>query len=225
MARVEHPSVNVLVRWISGDIVPRGHEALQMAEHISFCEGCSEQVATFSALDVRLDAVAVPSRAAQPVARAVVESPVGPLLLEASERGVRRLGFQPAAVELMATDHPLLEQARQQLEEYFAGVRQDFDVPLDLEGVSPFHREVLRATVALGFGGSTTYGRLAAQLGRPRAARAVGGALNRNPLPIFVPCHRVVGSNGSLVGYAGGLRVKEFLLRHEGSLLPGSRFT
>ncbi len=109
---------------------------------------------------------------------------------------------------------PVLEVCLRQLEAYFRGERRSFDVPLRLEG-TPFQRRVWQALLRVPFGRTTTYGELAAALGNPRAGRAVGGANHRNPVSIIVPCHRVVGGDGGLVGYGGGLWRKEWLLRHE----------
>lgn len=159
------------------------------------------------------------------VAFDVVDSPIGALLLASTDRGICRVSFDPDA-ELDALGRTFgvrvlrlprsVDDAHRQLDEYFAGRRQDFDLPLDLTPLAEFHRLVLDELARVPFGQVTTYGALAGRIGRPRAARAVGGALNRNPLPIVLPCHRVVGSAGSLVGYAGGLERKESLLRHEG---------
>jgi O-6-methylguanine DNA methyltransferase len=108
---------------------------------------------------------------------------------------------------------------RRELDEYFDSKRRDFDLAVDLEPLPGFQRLVLSELQRVPYGRTDTYGALAAKIGRPRAARAVGGALNRNPIPIVVPCHRVVGASGSLVGYAGGLERKEKLLALEGALL------
>ena len=112
-----------------------------------------------------------------------------------------------------------VDEAKRELDDYFEGRRTSFDLSLDLDRVAPFHREVLAELARVPFGQTTTYGTLAAQAGRPSAARAVGTVMNRNPIPIVLPCHRVVGANGSLTGYAGGLHVKEALLRLEGAIL------
>ena len=110
------------------------------------------------------------------------------------------------------------DAARRQLEAYFAGSLHRFDLPLDRRLMSRFVRSVMDRTERVGFGHLATYGQVAKDLGRPSAARAVGAALGTNPIPIVVPCHRIVGANGRLTGYAGGLDRKEFLLRLEGSL-------
>ncbi len=112
-----------------------------------------------------------------------------------------------------------VERADRQLSEYFEGRREAFELETDLSGVNPFAQEVLTELAQVPFGETTTYGALAARVGRPKAARAIGTVMNRNPIPIVLPCHRVVGANGSLVGYAGGLPTKEHLLRLEGAIL------
>ena len=108
--------------------------------------------------------------------------------------------------------------ARRELEEYFAAGRQRFDLTLDRRLIGPFAWKVLRATSRVGYGELATYGDIAAQIDRPHAARAVGRALGSNPIPVVLPCHRIVGANGSLTGYAGGVGRKETLLRLEGVL-------
>ena len=160
----------------------------------------------------------------------VADSPLGPLFLAATERGLCRVVYdaEPEAEEerlargfgarVLRSPHAL-DEARRELDDYFEGRRQTFDLPVDLAPVGVFHREVLRRLARVPYGSVTTYGRLAAESGRPRAARAVGTAMNRNPVPIVLPCHRVVGANGSLVGYGGGLERKIALLRLEGVTL------
>jgi O-6-methylguanine DNA methyltransferase len=112
-----------------------------------------------------------------------------------------------------------LELARRELDEYFAGERRAFDLEVDIHWLPPFQKEVLVELARVPYGETTTYGGLASKLGHPRAARAVGGALNRNPVPIILPCHRVIGASGNLTGYAGGLERKLTLLRLEGAML------
>ena len=162
------------------------------------------------------------------VAYDLADSPVGDLLVAVTDRGLCRIASRPDdALEELAADFGVrvlrmpkrIDRVRRELDEYFAGTRRDFDLETDLSPVPAFQREVLRELARVPFGQVTTYGALAAQVGRPRAARAVGGAMNRNPIPIVLPCHRVVGSNGKLVGYAGGLDRKEALLRLEGAVL------
>ena len=159
----------------------------------------------------------------------LVDSPLGPLLVGVTDRGVCRISFDPVAgreVDLLAERlgprvlriTRRIDPVRRQLDEYFDQGRQEFDLDVDLRGVPTFQQEVLWELVRVPYATTSTYGGLAAKVGRPRAARAVGGALNRNPVPIIVPCHRIVGSTGSLVGYAGGLDRKQALLELEGAL-------
>jgi O-6-methylguanine DNA methyltransferase len=117
-------------------------------------------------------------------------------------------------------EDPLVADAIGQLSEYFAGARETFTVPLRPAG-TPFQLSVWRALEEIPYGDTRTYRDIARSIGRPTATRAVGAANGQNPLPIFVPCHRVIGSNGSLTGFGGGLDVKLALLRLEGVLLPG----
>jgi methylated-DNA-[protein]-cysteine S-methyltransferase len=114
-------------------------------------------------------------------------------------------------------EHPLLQQAARELQEYFAGQRERFAVPLDIQAGTPFQRQVWRALLEIPAGASQTYGALAQHIGRPSAVRAVGAAVGRNPVSIFVPCHRVLGAGGALTGYAGGLARKTALLHLERS--------
>jgi methylated-DNA-[protein]-cysteine S-methyltransferase len=164
------------------------------------------------------------------VAFDLTDSPVGELLVAATWRGVCRISFDPepeAELEWLARAYGArvlrspgpVEQARRELDEYFDRKRRAFDLPVDLGAVPAFQRLVLEELRRVPFGATNTYGGLAERIGKPRAARAVGGALNRNPIPIVVPCHRIVGASGSLVGYAGGLARKEQLLALEGALL------
>jgi methylated-DNA-[protein]-cysteine S-methyltransferase len=160
----------------------------------------------------------------------VVDSPVGPLLVAASTGGVCRISFSADPDEhldaLARAFGPrvlraqgVVDDVRRQLDEYFGGRRQGFELDLDTHTVAPFAQRVLAELARIPFGETTTYGALAAKVDAPRAARAVGMVMNRNPIPIVLPCHRVVGANGSLTGYGGGLHVKERLLRLEGVLL------
>jgi len=114
-------------------------------------------------------------------------------------------------------DHPVLREAIAQLADYFAGRRSGFDLPLDLQGGTAFQQSVWQALLAIPAGGTTSYGTLSQRIGRPAAVRAVGAAVGRNPLSIVVPCHRVLGADGSLTGYAGGLERKTALLQLEGA--------
>jgi methylated-DNA-[protein]-cysteine S-methyltransferase len=164
------------------------------------------------------------------VAYDVVESPLGSLFVAVTDRGLARISYdadQEAEVERLARSYGVrvlrssapIEPARRELDEYFEGKRRSFDLPLDLAQVADFNRLVLRELARVPYGEVVTYGELATRAARPHAARAVGTVMNRNPLPIVLPCHRVIGANGKLIGYAGGLERKETLLRHEGALL------
>jgi methylated-DNA-[protein]-cysteine S-methyltransferase len=155
----------------------------------------------------------------------VVDSPVGRLQVAETERGLCRIsyfadGFEDKLAEQFGVRvlRGPVDDVRRELDEYFAGKRTQFDLPLDLR-VAPFHAAVLRALAGVPYGRTETYGGLAAKVGRPGAARAVGTVMHRNPIPIVLPCHRVVGANGSLTGYAGGLEVKWRLLQLEGATL------
>lgn len=156
-----------------------------------------------------------------------VRTPLGEYLLAADDtalRGVWRTGQAHAPGENRlgpaATTHPLLEQAAEQLMAYLHGEREDFSLPLRPGGTA-FQQAVWRHLRLVPRGVTTTYGAIAQALQRPRAAQAVGAAVGRNPLSIVVPCHRVLGADGSLIGYAGGLETKRALLRLEGVELPG----
>lgn len=160
----------------------------------------------------------------------VLASPLGPLLVATTPAGLLRISFEPepepeleriagqAGRRVLRAPQRVAHVLRQ-LEEYFEGSRRTFELELDLRGATPFTATVLAELARVPFGETATYGALAARAGRPAAARAVGGVMNRNPIPIVLPCHRVVGSDGSLTGYAGGLARKETLLRLEGLVL------
>ena len=166
------------------------------------------------------------------VAVGSLDTPIGVLWIACSERGVCKVIFPCEGgrgildqwlasylrcSELTATS-ALLEQTCSQLGEYFADTRHDFTLPLDVRG-SAFHQRVWLALTQIPYGRTVSYGELAHTLGAPRAARAVGAACGANPVPILAPCHRVLGSDGSLHGFGGGLPLKAWLLRHEGVLL------
>ena len=167
------------------------------------------------------------------VAYGSMDSPVGELLVAVTERGLVRVAFasepgDEVLEELAARVSPRVlrlpgrtDAARRELDEYFAGDRRRFDLPLDWSLVRGFAQGVLRATAGVPFGAVTTYRQMAEAAGSPRASRAAGNALGSNPIPIVVPCHRVLHSGGGLGGYAGGLDRKRYLLSLEGSL-PGS---
>ena len=153
--------------------------------------------------------------------------PSGRCFVAATDRGLVRISFDPAPDDqlerLAALVGPRVLRAprrvdpvRRELDEYFDGRRHGFDLSIDLRGLTPFSERVLGELARVPFGETATYGQLAVRAGNPKAARAVGTIMNRNPVPIVLPCHRIVGANGSLVGYGGGLERKEQLLRARG---------
>lgn len=143
-----------------------------------------------------------------------VETPIGLLTLLEEHGALRRVCFGEYEGEAERTATPLLKQAEQELKEYFRGERKKFTVPMSPEG-TPFQRKCWEALLLIPYGETWSYAFQAQCIGNPNACRAVGMANHRNPLPVFIPCHRVVGKNGSLTGYAGGLDVKSVLLKLE----------
>lgn len=158
----------------------------------------------------------------------VIESPIGPLFVAASTRGLAAISFDDdpehhlerlarIAGPRVLRSPRRIDAAHRELDEYFEGRRRAFDLALDLRALPAFTVAVLEQLARVPYGTTTTYGELAARVGHPRSARAVGTVMHRNRIPIVLPCHRVVGSTGGLVGYAGGLAVKERLLELEGA--------
>jgi methylated-DNA-[protein]-cysteine S-methyltransferase len=166
------------------------------------------------------------------VSYAAVDSPFGSLLAASTEQGLVRLAFpeesvdtvlerlaarlSPRIVEAPSAPQPLLRE----LDEYFAGRRREFELDLDWSLIGPFGRRVLQVTSDIPYGGVLSYAEVAAEAGSPRGSRAAGNALGSNPIPIVIPCHRVLRTGGSLGGYGGGLDRKRFLLELEGALTP-----
>lgn len=152
-------------------------------------------------------------------------TPLGPMLAAATDLGLCGLWFdgqrhQPdMAAWRLKPEHPLLTQTASFMGAYFAGGTAPFNLPLDLAGGTPFQQAVWRALLQIPRGATTSYGALSQSLGRPSAVRAVAGAVGRNPVSVLVPCHRVLGMDGSLTGYAGGLERKTALLQLEGVLI------
>jgi methylated-DNA-[protein]-cysteine S-methyltransferase len=177
-------------------------------------------------LDARFRARAAEERLLD-VAYDFTDSPVGSLLVATTERGLCRVSFDPEpereldelarlhGTRVLRSARPL-DSVRRELDEYFDHRRTTFNLHVDVAGLPAFQRQVLTELARVPYGEVATYGGLAAKIGKPRAARAVGGALNRNPIPIVLPCHRIVGASGKLVGYAGGLERKRALLALEG---------
>jgi methylated-DNA-[protein]-cysteine S-methyltransferase len=195
-----------------------------------------EQQLREAALDLPGESPPVAERAEEEglldVAYASVDSPLGPLVVAATPQGLVRVSYSefrgedevleelarrvsPRVLEAPAR----LDPVRRELDEYFDGRREQFDIPIDWSHLAGFTREVLRATAAIRFGEVSTYAGVAEAAGSPRAVRAAGNALGANPMPVIVPCHRVLRTGGALGGYTGGIERKEFLLRLEGRLL------
>lgn len=149
--------------------------------------------------------------------RIVFDTPVGPMALEGTEDALTALYLPNTPVEPVGAETPLLARGRGELLEYLVGKRRTFDLPLKPQG-TPFQQKVWSALADIPYGQTITYGELARRVGCPKGSRAVGQANHRNPLPILLPCHRVVGAGGTLTGYGGGLELKEWLLRLEGIL-------
>jgi methylated-DNA-[protein]-cysteine S-methyltransferase len=148
-----------------------------------------------------------------------LDTPIGELLLAGDDGALSMIGFPKGSMRREPEadwifNETQMSDARQQLREYFSGERRDFDLPLKLSGTE-FQVSVLEALQGIPYGETTSYGEIAKRIGRPKAVRAVGAANGRNPIPIVVPCHRVIGSTGDLTGFGGGLDTKEALLRLE----------
>ena len=177
----------------------------------------------------RFDAAAAAKRLLD-VAIGTVDSPIGTLTIGVTPRGLARVAFDDESPDQVARDlarsisprvlasRRATDAWRRELEEFFSARRRDFDLPVDRRLLRGFQREVLRATSRVPYGEVTTYGAIARRIGEPQAPRAVGRALGANPIPVVIPCHRVIGANGSLTGYGGGLDRKVALLTLEGAL-------
>ncbi|MEO0895755.1 MAG: methylated-DNA--[protein]-cysteine S-methyltransferase [Bacteroidota bacterium] len=158
------------------------------------------------------------------IAQTYYDTPIGPIRIEASELGIRSLCFIDYPTYELNPTYPLLLQTIEQLDEYFAGQRTRFNVFLDLQGTE-FQRRVWRELVEIPLGTTRTYLEVAKEIKSPNATRAVGSACGSNKLWLLVPCHRVIGSDGKLTGYAGGLKRKRWLLQHEWGILYGKQKT
>lgn len=155
-------------------------------------------------------------------------SSIDPITIAASDKGIScvHLGQSIIHAKYSAEEHTeLLLQAKQQILEYLQGTRKEFHLPLDWDEITGFQRDVLSITANIPFGEVITYGQVAKMLGKPNASRAVGGALSRNPMPIIIPCHRVIAASGALTGYTGanGIETKILLLRIEGQNIVGKK--
>lgn len=156
----------------------------------------------------------------------VVDAPFGPLTVVVSDVGVRSVhwrGFEPPADVAVDPGHQTAAAAATQLAEYLHGDRTEFDLPLDLVGTA-FQVKAWRALATIPFATTVSYAEQARRIGSPSAVRAIGAANGKNPVPLILPCHRVVGSNGALTGFAGGLEVKRWLLDHEARVAGGTLF-
>lgn len=156
-----------------------------------------------------------------------INTPIGRITLQATELGISRVDIlsPEAALPAVHTSTPLLKEAADQLLAYLDGKLESFDLPLDWSGMTAFQQLVLRRTCSIRFGEILTYGGLAKIIGKPSASRAVGAALGSNPIPLIIPCHRVVAADGSLTGYsaAEGIKTKQWLLELEGHSIVGKK--
>lgn len=146
--------------------------------------------------------------------RYTFESPLGILLLTANKQALFSIEFGAENMYPAKSDNPILIEAKRQLDQYFKGERRIFNLPLHLNGTD-FQVKVWQALQKIGYGKTATYGKIAKIIGNPKAVRAVGGANHRNPIPIIIPCHRIIGKDGTLTGYGGGLDRKKWLLTLE----------
>ena len=146
--------------------------------------------------------------------KGVLKSPVGNLEITASEKGIRKIHFVDEPLTKIYKLNDRIEECNKQLNEYFAGTRKQFDIDLDLQGTE-FQKLVWMTLMTIPFGETASYLDIAELIGDPNSVRAVGMANNKNNIPIIIPCHRVIGNNGDLIGYAGGLWRKKWLLNHE----------
>ena len=194
--------------------------------------GASAQARSRAGADAAGAAARLAERAAAEgladVSYAEVDSPLGTLIVASTQKGLVRVAFPEETLVLERMAERLsprivaapsrLDPVRRELEEYFAGSRRDFAVPLDWSLIAGFSRRVLRATAAIPYGALSSYGAVASAAGSPRGSRAAGNALGSNPIPIVIPCHRVLRTGGLLGGYAGGPERKRHLLELEGAL-------
>ncbi|MBI4512717.1 MAG: methylated-DNA--[protein]-cysteine S-methyltransferase [Gemmatimonadetes bacterium] len=212
-----------LLAYVAGEL--EGEDELAIATHLGECQGCCEEAAEFTALRGVISACC-----ADDVVRwHSFRAPFGIMYLAATDDGLARVSWQQPGPDafvhelearfpgrLIVRDPDALAEAERQLREYFAGQRSSFDLPVDLSALSDFDQRVLAAARRIGFGEVVPYAELAKRIARPKAVRAVGNALGRNPVAIVVPCHRVIRSDGSLGGYGGGVEYKKRLLAIEG---------
>ncbi len=223
-----------VLAWVLGDLADPAER--ELTEHLAGCPSCLDRAGEYRELDRSAGAC----RAGSVIRWRGFASPFGAMRIAASRRGLVELTWQSssdeefiAGLELRYRQAPVvcdcdeLASAQDQLLEYFDRRRHGFDLPIDLSGLTDFQRAVLGAAARLDFGEVATYTDIAGRIGRPKASRAVGNALGKNPIAIIVPCHRVVRTDGSLGGYTGGLQYKKELLDIEGrsDLLPRAEQT
>jgi methylated-DNA-[protein]-cysteine S-methyltransferase len=230
--------------YVLGDLDKQ--DGTWLVGHTETCGYCQRMLHKYERLDSVLDQVQMLTTEHLPtpppffmplMPRAMyaqIESPLGPLFVAATDVGVCEVGFGCNQTESVfqhqlkergfrpVPDAHALVNVSRQLREYFGGMRDHFEVPFDFSGVSLFTQSVLTATTQVPFGHLSTYRDIAQQVGRPSATRAVGNALGRNPIPVIIPCHRIVRSDHSIGGYTGGIEIKERLLSLEGVMLPES---
>jgi len=212
-----------------------------VVEHTTGCRYCARMLGGYERIDRALDQINAQLNVPIPAPRFAISceaaygemnSPIGPLMIAKTDRGVCEIGFGKNETEEEFLHHlrirgfrPVANQfaitsVATQLAEYFRGERDQFEVPFDVSGTSPFTQAVLKATAEVPFGQLVSYRGIAEKIGQPSATRAVGNALGRNPIPVIIPCHRIVRSDSSLGGYTGGIEIKEQLLALEGAHLP-----
>ncbi|MFQ5680313.1 MAG: methylated-DNA--[protein]-cysteine S-methyltransferase [Gemmatimonadota bacterium] len=212
-----------VLAYVCGEL--QGEAETAVAEHLGECPECCEEAAEFTALGGVLGECCNE----EVVRWHSFETPFGQMYVAGTERGLAKVSWQQAGPDSFADwleahfpgrpvvqDPDGLKEVERELREYFSGSRSRFDVRVDLSAVSEFDRHVLEAARRISFGQVVPYAELARRIGKPKAARAVGNALGRNPVAIVVPCHRVVRSDGTLGGYGGGVHWKEQLLALEG---------
>ena len=227
--------------YICGDL--QTIDAHWLEDHTTHCGYCRNELSGFQRLDHLLsedkatccERVTVPpfrNRGRATARYGTMDSPLGVLLIATTEEGVCEIDFgrnrtledfRARMVERgfdLVPDQQAVQPVVQQLTEYFQGRRNTFDVPVDYSRLTPFARDVLQATAGIPVGDVATYSDIAKRIGNPGASRAVGNALGRNPIPIILPCHRVVPANRSIGKYTGGVDIKRTLLSLEGALLP-----
>jgi O-6-methylguanine DNA methyltransferase len=213
-----------VLAYVAGDL--EAEADLEMSVHLADCEGCRDCAADFKALDY----VVADCCRNEAIRWHTFESPFGRMFVAATSKGVARLTWRDVGEEgflawmteqfpgrPLIRDPEALAEVEREVTEYFRGERSQFDMEIDLSTMSEFEQQVLvELTEAIRFGQVIPYSTLARRLGRPKAARAVGNAVGANPVPIVVPCHRVVRLDGGLGGYGGGIEYKEKLLEIEG---------